>query len=50
MNRRNYSGNFVEFVDALLKSVAIAAPRDQLERWKEELAKVEAARGPELKR
>ncbi len=46
MNWRSYSANFVVFVEGLMKSVAVAAPRDPLVRWKEELAKVEAARLP----
>ena len=47
MNRRSFSANFVAFVDGLMKTVAVAAPRDQLVRWKEELAKVET-RAPEV--
>lgn len=49
INRRNVSPKFVEFVDDLMKSVPVASPRDQLARWKEELAKVEAGRAaPEV--
>ena len=45
LNRRNYAPEFVAFVEDNMKSTPAAAPRDQLARWKAELAKVDAAQG-----